>query len=220
MHPPKGQKFLELKYYYFFGAHPAGTLGSLRWYSHCNILRFRNVVCSFRNWSRRSRKCWIICRVWHPYTVGFTTSAASITASLGTTPHTTKTLCATWAVWTSETSQVRQTGFFPHCPRHVVSATCWSNRCPLCRDGETGEGVHARTGRTLRRRSLQLWRAGVVFTLTLVNRCVPHAAKNNNCRCSSFFFPPCSWCILCWKLWGTQTSSGSLIHYMPSMEAT
>lgn len=187
---------------------------------HCNILRFRNVVCSFRNWSRRSRKCWIICRVWHPYTVGFTTSAASITASLGTTPHTTKTLCATWAVWTSETSQVRQTGVFPHCPRHVVSATCWSNRCPLCRDGETGEGVHARTGRTLRRRSLQLWRAGVVFTLTLVNRCVPHAAKNNNCRCSSFFFPPCSWCILCWKLWGTQTSSGSLIHYMPSMEAT
>lgn len=29
----------------------------------------------------------------------------------------------------------------------------------------------------------------------------------------------CSSCILCWSLWGTQTNSGSLIHYTPSMQA-
>lgn len=35
-----------------------------------------------------------------------------------------------------------------------------------------------------------------------------------------FCFCFCSWCILYWSLWGTQTNSGSLTLFMPSMEET
>lgn len=39
-------------------------------------------------------------------------------------------------------------------------------------------------------------------------------AWTHRCVCSH------SWCILCWSLWGTRISSGSLILFTPSMEET
>lgn len=49
--------------------------------------------------------------------------------------------------------------------------------------------------------------------------CEPSAAPELQPDCC-LLMCACSWCILCWSPWGTQTSSGSSIHSTPSMEAT
>lgn len=57
------------------------------------------------------------------------------------------------------------------------------------------------------------------MTVHHVVRCEPSAASELQPDCC-LLMCNCSWCILCWSPWGTQTSSGSSTHSMPSMEAT
>lgn len=100
--------------------------------------------------------------------------------------------------------------------------------CFFCRDGEAGESIHTGTGWTLRRRSLQLRRAGGIFHFHC--RVFHHMLFFFNERWSASHLKLsvlmsmsavccCSWCIRCSSRWGTQTNSGSLTHYTPSMEA-
>lgn len=85
--------------------------------------------------------------------------------------------------------------------------------CYHCRDREAGKGVHAGPSWAVGRGCLQLWRAGGSCVCLFVCVCVCAAAAwTQLCFCSH------SWCILCWSLWETQTNSGSLILFMPSME--
>lgn len=90
----------------------------------------------------------------------------------------------------------------------------WSTESSFCfnpiRDREAGKGFHTGPGRAVGRGRLQLWRAGGLCACVW---CVSGAWTH-----LSFCSP--SWCILCWSLWGTRTSSGSLILFTPSMEET
>lgn len=115
-----------------------------------------------RKSSKRLKKCWTIFLGWRRSTGGFTISPANTTASSGTTHPITRMHCATSAVWTSRTSQVRQRAWWKW---SLVTVRWWWLRvksCCLHRDREAGEGLHAGARRSPRRRSLQLWRAGEI----------------------------------------------------------
>lgn len=115
---------------------------------------------TWRKSSRRWRRCWITYQVCRRSTVGFMTSPADIIASSGTTPPTTRTPCATWAAWTSKTFQVRNDTVL----KRFIPPIRGSDLCSLLhRNREAGEGLHTGPGWTLRRGSLQLWRAGEVW---------------------------------------------------------
>lgn len=98
------------------------------------------------------------------------TSPVNTIASSGITPPTTRMLCATWGVWTSDTFQVSKRHHGNSADRSHQCA-CSNYCCWLHRNREAREGVHTRPGWTLGGGSLQLWRAGGVSYLTLLVVC-------------------------------------------------
>lgn len=122
-----------------------------------------------RRSSKRLKRCWTISLGWRRSTGGFTISPANTTASSGTTQPITRTHCATSAVLTLRTSQVRQHAWWKW---SLVTVGWWwwlkAKSCCLYRDREAGEGLHPGPCRSPRRRSLQLWRAGEIHTAFFV----------------------------------------------------
>lgn len=66
----------------------------------------------------------------------------------------------------------------------ISKAQWWISGCWLHRNREAGKGVHPWTGWTLRRRSLQLWRAGEILTKRISpNMLCIHAQRSHDHIC-------------------------------------